>query len=39
MNARDTPGRDIITPAERTAVVAAAALLVGLVLARRSRRS
>jgi hypothetical protein len=38
MNPRDTPGRDTITPTERTAVLAAAALVIGLVLAKRPRR-
>ena len=39
MNRKDTPGRDTITPTERTALVAAAALVIGFVLAKRPRRS
>jgi hypothetical protein len=39
MNRRDTPGRDTVTPTERTVLLAAAALAVGLALASRSRRS
>jgi len=35
MDRRDTPDRDTITPTERTALVAAAALVIGFVLARR----